>query len=69
MLLPRSRVPAETVLAEGSVTETILATAEERDIDLLVMGGYGHSPLVGAVMGSVLDQVLRTWHRPVLICR
>ncbi len=62
-------IPAETVRAEGPVTEAILATAEQRDIDLLVMGGYGHSPLVGVVMGSVVDQVLRTWRRPVLICR
>jgi nucleotide-binding universal stress UspA family protein len=62
-------VPAEMLSATAPVAEAILAAAAEREVDLLVMGGYGRSPLVGVVLGSVVDQVLRTWRRPVFICR
>jgi nucleotide-binding universal stress UspA family protein len=56
------------VQAHGSVAEMILKTAEERGCDLILMGGYGHGPVVEAVLGSVVDHVLRASQQPVLIC-
>jgi nucleotide-binding universal stress UspA family protein len=34
-----------------------------------VMGGYGFGPMLEVVLGSTVDEVLRTSRRPVLICR
>jgi len=33
------------------------------------MGGYGASPVVEVVLGSVVDQVLRESHKAMLVCR
>lgn len=54
---------------KGPVAETILRTAREHDCSLIIMGGYGLSPVVEVVLGSAVDQVLRESTRPILICR
>jgi len=46
-----------------------LDAAQENGCDLIVMGGYGFSPVVEIVLGSAVDQVLRESQHPVLICR
>jgi nucleotide-binding universal stress UspA family protein len=33
------------------------------------MGGYGFSPVLEVVLGSAVDQVLRTSWKPMLICQ
>jgi nucleotide-binding universal stress UspA family protein len=53
----------------GPVDQVILATARERDVDLILMGGYGPSPVVEVVVGSAVDGVLRASRQPVLFCR
>ena len=53
----------------GPVAEAILKTAEAHHSDLILMGGYGHSPVVEVVLGSAVDQVLRESRKPMLICR
>ncbi|MGD8623016.1 MAG: universal stress protein [Anaerolineae bacterium] len=60
---------ADLVAASGPVADTILKEAEARDCDLILVGGYGHSPMVEIVLGSTVDQVLRESCCPVLICR
>jgi nucleotide-binding universal stress UspA family protein len=52
-----------------SVAATILKVAAEQECDLLIMGGYGHKPVMQVVVGSTVDQVLRESPKPVLICR
>jgi nucleotide-binding universal stress UspA family protein len=65
-----SRGVESTYLEEsGSVSEGILKAAEEQDSNLIIMGGYGHSPVVEVVLGSTVDQVLRGSRHPTLICR
>jgi nucleotide-binding universal stress UspA family protein len=54
---------------KASVADHILATAEDRGCDLILMGGYGSGPVVEAVLGSTVDQLLRKSTRPMLICR
>lgn len=54
---------------EGPVAETILRVAEEHGCDLILMGGYGNKPVLDAVLGSSVDQVLRESRRPILLCR
>jgi nucleotide-binding universal stress UspA family protein len=61
---------ASTLLERrGPVATEIMVTAEEYGCDLVVMGGYGFQPMLEVVLGSAVDEVLRTSRRPVLICR
>jgi len=62
-------VQATFVKGSGSVAEAILKTAQEHENDLIIMGGYGFSPVLEVVLGSAVDQVLRTSRQPMLICR
>jgi nucleotide-binding universal stress UspA family protein len=54
---------------QGPVATEIMVTAEEFECDLVIMGGYGFRPMLEVVLGSAVDEVLRTSRRPVLICR
>jgi nucleotide-binding universal stress UspA family protein len=60
---------ATFVKESGPVAEAILKSAEEHESDLIIMGGYGLSPVLEVVLGSAVDQVLRTSRQPMLICR
>jgi nucleotide-binding universal stress UspA family protein len=51
------------------VASTLVLAAEEHQSDLIIIGGYGASPMLEVVLGSAVDQVLREARRPVLICR
>ena len=62
-------VQATLVQARGPVAGTILETAKEHNSDLILMGGYGHSPVVEVVLGSAVDKILRSSQWPILICR
>lgn len=62
-------VQAHLVEGPGPVAQTILQTAQQSENDLILMGGYGHSPVLELVLGSAVDQVLRHAPCPVLICR
>lgn len=62
-------VQAAFVKESGPVAEAILKTAEEHESDLIIMGGYGLSPVLEVVLGSAVDQILRASRRPMLICR
>ncbi len=58
-----------TELRAGPVDEAILAAAREHECNLILMGGYGLSPLLEFALGSAVDKVLRKAEVPVLICR
>jgi nucleotide-binding universal stress UspA family protein len=60
---------ASYVEEHGPVADAILRAAAAHASDLILMGGYGFNPLLEAVVGSTVDQVLREAKQPVLICR
>lgn len=64
-------IEAETVLETtfGNAAQKILKVAEERKIDLIVIGTRGHSRLRNLLMGSVCDTVVRNAPCPVLVVR
>jgi nucleotide-binding universal stress UspA family protein len=62
-------VQAAFVKETGPVAEAILKMADEHQSDLIIIGGYGHGPVLEVVLGSGVDQVLRASRRPMLICR
>jgi nucleotide-binding universal stress UspA family protein len=56
-------------MRKGKSGETILSFANEKNIDLILMGSYGANPLKEVVWGSVIDCVLEAVTIPLLICR
>jgi len=62
-------VEAKYKSLQGPVAECILRASQEEDSQLILMGGYGFSSVVELVMGSSVDQVLRSTTIPVLICQ
>jgi nucleotide-binding universal stress UspA family protein len=53
----------------GEPEEVIAAAIKAHDIDLLVMGAYGHSPIRAYILGSTTTTMVRTCLVPVLMFR
>jgi nucleotide-binding universal stress UspA family protein len=51
------------IVVVGDPVESILQTAQDEDVDLIVMGRRGRGRLPGALVGSVSEKVAR--HAPV----
>ena len=69
-LIPERTARAlDVVVSEGRPDQEILRVAAERDIDLIVMGVSGRSPVDLAVFGSTTHRVLRDASCPVLTVR
>jgi nucleotide-binding universal stress UspA family protein len=67
--LEQHHVSAHYVAESGPVGEVILKVAEQRQAELLIVGGYGRSPVLEVMLGSTVDHLLRESNRPMLICR
>jgi nucleotide-binding universal stress UspA family protein len=67
--LNRRNVNATFINKVGSVGDSILDTAQEYECDLIIMGGYGRSPVLEVMLGSTVDPILQASQIPVLICR
>ena len=57
----------ETMVAEGDPSTEIVRVANDRNIDLIVMGTHGRSGLSRALLGSIADKVVRTASCPVMV--
>ena len=64
--LERNRLRATVGVLNGPNAPTILNTAREWGIDLIVMGTHGRTGVVHALMGSVAERVVRSAPCPVL---
>ncbi len=62
-------VDLAVVRETGAPYEAILRVMGSEQADLLLMGGFGRTPLVKAFVGSTVDRVLRVAWFPVIICR
>jgi nucleotide-binding universal stress UspA family protein len=67
--LQKRGLEATYELRTGAVGDSLLEYAAEAACDIILIGGYGATPLVEMVIGSTLDQVLREFKGPVLVCR
>lgn len=56
-------------IEQGDPDHTIPATVKSEEIDLLVMGAYGHSRIRTLMNGSTTISVLRTSAVPMLVVR
>jgi len=59
--------PCETVVRFARPSIMLCSIAEERDVDLIVVGHRGRGTTARLLLGSVADEVLRTSQRPVLV--
>lgn len=65
--LQTAGVGIEGIVREGEPAREIVASSEEEDIDLIVLGARGHSLIKGILVGSVTDSVLKSSPCPVLL--
>lgn len=61
-------VQASYIEESGDPARLVSLSSEASMSDLIIMGGYESGVLRESVRGSTVDSVLRTIHRPVLIC-
>lgn len=62
-------IVAEKYLVKGEADTALLEHAQRHDIDLLVMGAYGHSRIRHLLVGSTTTSVIRTSSIPILLLR
>jgi nucleotide-binding universal stress UspA family protein len=60
-------VRADYVERQGPVAETLIAVADERACDLVLMGSYRFSRWLESLLGGVLERTLRAAGRPVMV--
>jgi nucleotide-binding universal stress UspA family protein len=68
--LARNGLPARTISFEvgrRDVQSSILSVAADEGLDLLVMGGYGHSRMQETVFGGVTREMFRCMTTPILM--
>jgi len=65
----RDRQATELVACVGEPHREIVRFADERGIDLIVMGTHGRGGMAHLLLGSVAEQVVRTAPCPVLTVR
>ena len=65
--LERFGVAADYVDRRGAVPDALVAVAEERDCDLVLMGSYRYSRWLESLLGGVLERTLVLAGRPVLV--
>jgi nucleotide-binding universal stress UspA family protein len=59
-------VEIEPLLREGNASHEILRAADDRDVDLIVIG-TGHTGFVRRMLGSVAEKIVRTARHSVLV--
>ncbi len=60
-------IDASTELVEGDCVSSLLALAQAKKADLIVVGSHGRSGLSRALLGSVAEGILRRSPIPVLV--
>lgn len=61
--------PAQSELLTGDTVDEIVAYADSRDVDLIVVGSRGHGAIASTLLGSVSRGILHEVKRPVLVVR
>lgn len=65
--LQNAGLAVTAALVPGNAEEAIAGAAKAASIDLLVMGGYSHSPLRSLLLGSRTTELLRSCSIPTLL--
>lgn len=67
--LEREGFSVQATIRAGDVEKVLLDYEEEQDIDLIVMGAYGHSRIRRFFVGSTTTNILAHTRRPLLLLR
>ncbi len=67
--LEGQQVEIHAAIRQGDVEQTLHAYQEEQDIDVLIMGAYGHSRIRQFLVGSTTTKMLETARKPLVILR
>lgn len=62
----RERLDFEIIVKAGDIRQELLATVEEKEVDLVVMGSRGRSYFERMLLGSVTERLLRKLPVPIL---
>ena len=65
----RAGLQGDSLLVQGTPTQTIVDTAGEQGVDLILMGTHGRTGLAHVFLGSVAEHVVRQGPCPVLVVR
>ena len=65
----RYDVDPDYEVLEGEPVDSILAFADSRDADLIVVGSRGLGRVAGTVLGSVSKEIIRRAERPVMVAK
>lgn len=68
-LAPYQIKKLEEKITTGDATDQIVHVSKEEQIDLIIMGSYGHSRIREAILGSTTVQTMRQVTTPVLMAR
>ncbi len=68
-LLSQAGIPYETEIGSGDPAHTLVDILENYGCDMVIMGASGMSPLRGALLGSVSNEVLHSANVPVMIVK
>lgn len=68
-ILKAAGLESHAVIRPGEVEPALHAYQEDHQIDLMVMGAYGHSRIRQFLVGSTTTQMLRTTTSPLLLLR
>jgi nucleotide-binding universal stress UspA family protein len=63
------RVPLKTHVVAGHAVRDILRVAEDLEVDLLVIGGTGHSSFYERMLGTTAARVVHLAKCPVLVVK
>jgi nucleotide-binding universal stress UspA family protein len=65
----RAGVPARAELIDDRPAEGLALLAADDDVQMIVIGSYGETPLKSAILGSTPHRLLHLSERPVLVVR
>ena len=69
VILEEGGVDVKTALLEGDPEEALLAYREDHDVDLIIMGAYGHSRIRRFLVGSTTTALLSRCRVSMMVLR
>jgi nucleotide-binding universal stress UspA family protein len=68
-MLNAAGIAAETSVLPGQPDIALARHVEEAEVDMLVMGAYGHSRIRSLIIGSTTTAMIRSCKVPVVLMR